>query len=262
MSEKRYPVIEVFGPTIQGEGAEAGLPCHFIRFGGCDFRCTWCDSMYAVDPAEVRTHAEKLTTDEILDRIMELEGDPGWVVLSGGNPALHDLHDLNDALHGAGFKTAVETQGTVWKPWLARVDRLTVSPKPPSSGMVNPINARAFHDFYSSMAVACVAAAAGADAGAATAAVCKIVIATQEDLDWAKRLIEHHPFPELHLSACTPQEGDWEVEYPMDRDGNLIMAVVDRYTWLCDQVAGDPALARARVLPQLHVLAWGAQRGH
>src|SRR4051812_46730356 len=63
---RTHPVIEIFGPTIQGEGAEAGLPTHFVRFGGCDYRCVWCDTMYAVDPAIVRSTSRRLTTDEII----------------------------------------------------------------------------------------------------------------------------------------------------------------------------------------------------
>jgi 7-carboxy-7-deazaguanine synthase len=39
VSTRTYPVIEIFGPTIQGEGAEAGLATHFLRVGGCDYRC-------------------------------------------------------------------------------------------------------------------------------------------------------------------------------------------------------------------------------
>ena len=65
---KTFPVIEIFGPTIQGEGAEAGLPTHFVRFGGCDYRCSWCDTMYAVDPAVVRATAERLSGDAIVAR--------------------------------------------------------------------------------------------------------------------------------------------------------------------------------------------------
>src|SRR5438105_206992 len=56
-----FPVIEVFGPTVQGEGPDAGRPAYFVRFGGCDYRCSWCDSMYAVEPADVRSHAEHLS---------------------------------------------------------------------------------------------------------------------------------------------------------------------------------------------------------
>ena len=66
---KTFPVIEIFGPTIQGEGAEAGLPTHFVRFGGCDYRCSWCDTMYAVDPAVVRATPSALSVDEIVERL-------------------------------------------------------------------------------------------------------------------------------------------------------------------------------------------------
>src|SRR3954470_4973626 len=83
-----FPVVEVFGPTVQGEGPDAGIPAYFVRFGGCDWRCTWCDSMHAVDPAEVRAHAERLTATEIVDRLRALPPGPGLTVLSGGNPAL------------------------------------------------------------------------------------------------------------------------------------------------------------------------------
>src|SRR5579863_9040838 len=91
---KTFPVIEIFGPTIQGEGAEAGIPTHFVRVGGCDYRCSWCDTMYAVDPESVRDNAEQLTSEEIVDRVVGLDGTPGWVTISGGNPALHELGQL------------------------------------------------------------------------------------------------------------------------------------------------------------------------
>src|SRR3954453_18768223 len=91
---KTFPVIEVFGPTIQGEGAEAGLPTHFVRFGGCDYRCSWCDTMYAVDPATVRATARPSSTNQIVDELSTLGGAPEWVTLSGGNPALHHLGPL------------------------------------------------------------------------------------------------------------------------------------------------------------------------
>src|SRR3954454_18364888 len=88
---RTFPVIEIFGPTIQGEGAEAGLPTHFVRLGGCDYRCSWCDTMYAVDPATVRATSERLEVAEIVERLGRLDGHPEWVTLSGGNPALHHL---------------------------------------------------------------------------------------------------------------------------------------------------------------------------
>src|SRR4051794_6252753 len=82
-----YPVIEIFGPTIQGEGALAGAPTMFVRFGGCDYRCSWCDSMYAVDPAQVRENAVKMEPQEIIGELLRqlgaARGKGMWVTLSG-----------------------------------------------------------------------------------------------------------------------------------------------------------------------------------
>lgn len=241
VASKAFPVIEVFGPTIQGEGLEAGLPCVFVRLGGCDYWCSWCDTMHAVDPAEVRTNAERLDAQGILAALAELEGSPDWVILSGGNPALHELGELVDRVHAEGRMVAVETQGSVWRDWLDTVDRLTVSPKPPSSGMASDRHLRQFNRF-----------AERAEAGprAEDRLVLKIVVFDEVDLEWAKSIAAARPW-NLSLSAGTP------VPAPQD----LKAAVADRYRWLCERVAADADLTRARVLPQLHVIAWGDQRG-
>jgi 7-carboxy-7-deazaguanine synthase len=238
---RTFPVIEVFGPTIQGEGAEAGRPCYFIRLGGCDFRCSWCDTMYAVDPVEVRANAERLTGSEISSRVEGLDGRAEWVVISGGNPALHNLGPLVERLQAAELKVAVETQGSVWKSWLAGVDRLTVSPKPPSSGMDSDAHRAQLERFMA-------AALAGPSAGRTAL---KIVCFDEADLRWAKTIAARWPQPELHLSAGTP------IPSPPD----LSAAVGKSFRWLCEHVARDADLARARVLPQLHVIAWGEERG-
>src|SRR3954469_6718111 len=171
--QRAHPVIEIFGPAIGGEGAEAGLPTHFVRLGGCDYRCAWCDTLYAVDPATVRAASERLLAAEIVERVQELDGHPEWVTLSGGNPALHRLDALVDRLQDAGFKVAVETQGSVWRPWLAGVGRLTISPKPPSSGMATEIHARQLARFMS------------AAAGAFDRSVLKVVCFDEVDVTWA-----------------------------------------------------------------------------
>jgi len=254
MTEPRWPVIEVFGPTVQGEGAEAGLPCYFIRFGGCDYRCKWCDSMYAVEPAEVRANAQSLGVADLISLLTGLEGNPEWIVLSGGNPALLELGTLVHNLQVAEFKVAVETQGSRWRPWLAGVDRLTVSPKPPSSGMATAGHALALSRFLT----------AANDAGVEPAL--KIVVADAEDLEWAKGILTTYRAAEKHLSVCTPQpgEGHWESTAALEHqppESILRLEVADRYRWLCEQVAADPDLAGVRVLPQLHVIAWGSARG-
>jgi len=237
---KTFPVIEIFGPTIQGEGSEAGLPCYFVRLGGCDFRCSWCDTMYAVEPSLVRENATRLSVSEIAERLGELEGDARWIILSGGNPALHELGELTQELQAAGFNVAVETQGSVWRDWLRDVDRLTISPKPPSSQMAS---SKHLAQLVSFMAMAL--------ADSENSAVLKIVCFDEVDLQWAKGIAARWPSIPLHLSAGTP------VPAPPD----LREAVAARFRWLCERVAHDPDLSHARVLPQLHVIAWGDATG-
>lgn len=234
-----HPVIEIFGPTIQGEGAEAGVPTHFVRLGGCDYRCSWCDTMYAVDPAVVRATAERLSVDEILARLHALGAGPRWVTLSGGNPALHQLGSLLDVLHDANFLVAAETQGSVWRDWLVSLDRLTISPKPPSSGMAGDRNVARFHEFME------------AATRARAVSVLKVVCFDDVDLAWAKEVAAAYPECPLYLSAGTP------IPAPAD----IRAAVGDGYRWLCEAVAADPELGHARVLPQLHVIAWKEATG-
>jgi 7-carboxy-7-deazaguanine synthase len=224
-------VVETFGPTVQGEGPHAGRVCHFLRLGGCDFRCSWCDTPHAVFPDLVR-QAPALTVPEVLDRLESLPPAP-MLVISGGNPALWDLERLLDLL--AYDIVGVETQGSRWKPWLGRVDSLVVSPKPPSSGMVSAEHDLEFDAFMDR---------ALGHAGL----VLKMVAFDERDLDWALGVHQRYPSVPLYLSAGTDQAvGDHAV---LDAVGN-------RYAWLCETVARRPELHAAVVLPQLHVVAWG-----
>jgi 7-carboxy-7-deazaguanine synthase len=237
--QRTHPVIEIFGPTIQGEGAEAGVPTHFVRLGGCDYRCSWCDTMYAVEPATVRATSTRMSGEAIAEQVRALEGRPEWVTISGGNPALHRLDDLVGRLHDDDFKVAVETQGSVWRPWLAHVDRLTISPKPPSSEMATEEHARRFDRFMASAVVAF------------DRAVLKVVCFDDADLVWGKAVAGRWPQLPLYLSAGTP----------VGAIGDVRAAVGDRYRWLCERVAADTDLRGARVLPQLHVIAWKETTG-
>lgn len=233
------PVVEIFGPTIQGEGPDAGVPAYFVRFGGCDYRCTWCDSMHAVDPVEVRANAERLTMEQIVQRLGELPRGPDLVVLSGGNPALLDLHALVLALKQDSMRVAVETQGSRWRDWLTDVDRLVISPKPPSSGMAGPGKLGALQAFMSNVT-------------AVSRPVLKIVIFDQADLEWAAAQHQDHPRLPLFLSAGT------DVGLPEDE---TLGRLRERYRWLCEAVARRRDLRDAHVQPQLHVIAWGTAKG-
>lgn len=228
-----FPLVEAFGPTIQGEGPDAGLPVYFLRFGLCDYRCSWCDSMYAVDPQQLRdANVERLDAPSILARLDALLPGAGMVVLSGGNPAVHDLGDVVLGIKARGLWCAVETQGSIWRPWLATVDRLVVSPKPPSSGMVSPRH-YAEHTRFLERA-----------AGARATITLKYVVFDDVDLQWAIDQANGKP---CFLSVGTDP-------------GATTGQILDRYTWLCERVC-ELGLAKVKVLPQLHVLAWGHARG-
>lgn len=232
-TELEHPVIEVFGPTVQGEGPLVGAPCYFVRFGGCDYRCSWCDSKYAVIPQEIAAHKEMLTAGEIAGRIEALPGEAEWVILSGGNPALQRLDSLVDALHTRGKRLQVETQGTVFRPWLLGVERVIVSPKPPSSEMETD------YDRLSAFLDSCRTGQAAL----------KVVVFDEDDYVYARAIHKRYPRLPFFLSVGN--------DYGVDTTEDLL----EKYRWLCARTLHDPAMGAAYVLPQLHVLAWGNARG-
>lgn len=226
-------VVEVFGPTIQGEGPLAGRVCHFLRLGGCDYRCTWCDSMHAVEPALVRQLPD-LDVTEVLAQLDALAPAP-MLVISGGNPALWHLGPLIGRLRKRYRVVCVETQGSKFRPWLLRCQSLVVSPKPPSSGMATVAHAQQFADFM---------ARAADHRGLAL----KPVAFDTNDLEFAVAVHETYPTVPLYLSCGT--EADDTLE-----------SLGERYRWLCEAATRDQRLHDVRVLPQLHVIAWGHKVG-
>jgi len=115
-----YAVMEHFY-TLQGEGAHTGKAAYFIRLGGCDVGCVWCD---VKDSWDVSKHPV-MSTDEIVEAALKY---PGRIaVVTGGEPAMHDLQPLSDALHKAGFKVHIETSGA--HPLTGDLDWVTLSPK-------------------------------------------------------------------------------------------------------------------------------------
>ena len=239
MSDLR--ISEIFGPTIQGEGALIGLPTVFVRTGGCDYRCSWCDSLHAVD-TEYRDQWRPMTTNAIWEKISELSGNnPIMVTLSGGNPAIQPFGDLIAQGHVAGYKFALETQGSVSKPWFADLDMLVLSPKPPSSDMT--IDWDMFDECLNK-------------AGSKPKIVLKIVIFDDTDYGFAKEAAMRYPHLPIYLQPCndTPPSAD-EYDAPIDQD-----QVIDKMLWLVEKVAEDQWFD-AYVLPQLHVILWGNKRG-
>jgi organic radical activating enzyme len=136
---RRYLVKEMFGPTLQGEGAHAGRPCVFLRFAGCNQECSWCDTDFAPEGAT------RHTADEIVARLLELDTHRSrMVVVTGGEPTLQWDAPLSDAIRNTGFRVHMESNGT--RSLAGNVDWLTVSPKPqfltPSLSLANdlPVN--------------------------------------------------------------------------------------------------------------------------
>src|ERR1041385_1978704 len=92
------PLMEAFY-TIQGEGYHQGRAAYFIRLGGCDVGCVWCDVKESWD-------AGKHPLREIKDLVAEVKKTPSTiVVITGGEPLMHDLDELTKELQQAGLKT-------------------------------------------------------------------------------------------------------------------------------------------------------------
>lgn len=121
---KQYSVNEIFF-SLQGEGVRAGTPNLFLRLSGCNQTCVVESHGFDCDTEFVS--GRKMTALEIVAELRALSEDCGWVVVTGGEPALQLDAPLVAALHEAGFKLAVETNGSISLP--DGVDWITVSPK-------------------------------------------------------------------------------------------------------------------------------------
>lgn len=237
MSKDTILISEIFGPTIQGEGALIGQPTVFVRTGGCDYRCIWCDTLYAVE-SKYRHGWTPMSAGDVMTEIERLSGaSPLMVTLSGGNPAIQPLGTLLDMGHEKGYRFAIETQGSVAADWFDKLDVLTLSPKPPSSGMNTDWN----------KFDACVAAARGKPE-----LTLKIVIFDDIDYMYAQDAARRYPELPLYLQ---PGNHNTDPDHPADMEG-----LNARMRWLIDKAANDRWF-NATILPQLHVQIWGNERG-
>jgi len=119
-NQQLLPVMEHFY-TIQGEGFHQGKAAYFIRLGGCDVGCVWCDVKDSWD-------ATKHPLFNIEDLILNIEKTPAkLVVITGGEPLMHDLNGLTEALQAKGFETNIETSGS--SSFSGKWDWVCLSPK-------------------------------------------------------------------------------------------------------------------------------------
>lgn len=149
-------VSEIFGPTWQGEGSSIGKRCYFLRLGGCNQHCVWCDTPYTWDWTgrngtvyDPKRELRKFSVDDLLAELALLM--PDWelevsqraylskmLVISGGEPMLQQkrLVPLARELRRTGWRIEIETAGTIFPlPELAPfIDQFNVSPKLENSG--------------------------------------------------------------------------------------------------------------------------------
>ena len=235
----KIPVLEIFGPTIQGEGMVVGQKTMFIRTAGCDYSCAWCDSAFTWD-GSAKDQIRQMTPEDIWDELVAIGGEKfSHVTISGGNPALlKNIEFLLSILKENGMRTAIETQGSKWQDWLLQIDEVTISPKPPSSTMKT--------DFQKLDAI--IQKLAGKDISL------KVVVFDDHDFEYAVKMHERYPKVPFFL-----QVGNDDTK-TVD-DAMLIKKLLDKYEWLIDKAVNCKEMNDAKVLPQLHALVWGNKRG-
>jgi len=234
----KIPVLEIFGPTIQGEGRVIGRKTMFVRTAGCDYRCSWCDSAFTWD-GSAKEDIKLMTAEEIYDALLEIGGHRfNHVTISGGNPALiKGIQELVDLFEDKHIYTALETQGSRFQSWMTQIDDLTISPKPPSSGMKtnleildSVINQCTFHSLNLNVVI--------------------IMKCFAPDMSQGRHTIRICPF---YLQVGNPYLDD-NVDQHTDK-------LLERYEQLVDRVMQSSDMNHVYVLPQLHTLLWSNKKG-
>ncbi|WP_280771036.1 7-carboxy-7-deazaguanine synthase QueE [Salipaludibacillus daqingensis] len=237
------PVLEIFGPTIQGEGMVIGKKTMFVRTAGCDYSCEWCDSAFTWD-GSAKEEIVQMKAEEVWDELNNLaHGNFSHVTISGGNPALlKNLKQLITIFNENNVDVAIETQGSVWQDWFLDVNDLTISPKPPSSKM------KTNYDALDSIITRLT------EEGRQQHTSLKVVVFDEVDFAYAKEITKRYPHISFYL-----QVGNEDI----DTTNNQLLAedLFKKYQWLIDRTLDDEELNDARVLPQLHTLLWGNKRG-
>lgn len=243
---EKIPLVECYGPVLQGEGPLVGTRTWFVRTGACDYLCTRCDSLHAVLPEHVGK-ARVMSAKAIADKCLLEMGNDGracnWVTISGGNPAVWDLTDLCFELMCAGKNVAVETQGSIWKDWIAKCDSIAVSPKGP--GMIPDWEKQVpvFVEFMCRLH----------EKGVAYKAFIKIPILTLDDVGFAQIIHSICLKTPMYLSVGNPDPNEQDI-------ARARLNVLDWAKKVEEVVMGAPFLADVKVFPQQHVLVHGNAR--
>lgn len=239
----KVPVIEIFGPTIQGEGMVIGQKTMFVRTAGCDYSCSWCDSSFTWDGSG-KDLIQQMEAEEIWEELVSIGGEGfSFVTISGGNPALlKSLSELIDLLKEKKIQIGLETQGSKWQDWFLNIDELTISPKPPSSEMVTDFSTldMIFENLKR--------------ANSSNHVSLKVVVFDDQDYEYAKKV--HLRYSEIPFYL---QVGNDDIKTTDNQQ--LVGRLIQKYEWLINKAISDHVLKNVRVLPQLHTFVWGNKRG-
>jgi len=227
------PISEIF-KTVQGEGPLIGRPTIFVRSGGCDYSCSWCDTRYAVDAIHRNTW-EKMDADVIWDIVTTLSPTPITITLSGGNPALHDFGPFLQLANLNRYPVVIETQGSIYKPWMNRLSKVILSPKPPSSGYNTPIER-----------------VTEIERALFPRTAYKVVVFDDADFEYAVEVYKNrvYEYSDFYMQVGNLMYDD-QISYE---------ALMHKQRWLTKRVL-DAGLNDVAVLPQMHVWLYGNQRG-
>lgn len=166
-------VNEIF-QSIDGEGLRTGALTTFIRLCGCNLRCSYCDTLYAMSTTVDNINCHELTVDEIVQRVDSISISK-YVTVTGGEPLIHrDVYKLFRALIKRGYEVNVETNGSICPQAVSVPGELfyTMDFKCPSSGVMSQMNDDALESLSLCDAL-------------------KFVVGSLEDLETARSVIHH-----------------------------------------------------------------------
>lgn len=232
-------ISEIFY-SVQGEGVLTGIPMVFVRFQGCNLLpncCRYCDTAYAQDGSKGTTMTVEDVREEVRNLLPHYQG---WVCITGGEPLfqLQACHNLVRKLRNYGYRTTVETNGSIEKPfWWTLVDSWVADVKCPSSGVCGVSKVDDWFSVRSGDQV-------------------KFVVGTQEDLDFARRIIDGKAAynPVVLVSPVMPVQDDLNIQYLLDRGSGVTGQ------WL-QEVAGFCKELRVRYSLQTQKIIWGNKKG-
>lgn len=247
---KHIPIVEIFGPSVQGEGPNIGQRCIFVRVKGCSFQCKWCDSKHTWNDhdSDCTTYTSEVLGEELV--YICQANNCYKVILTGGNPCLYDFTEVISELNTHGIRVDVETQGDLYPAWLDMIDTIVFSPKPPSSGMPDTYDKiveyiKSHHDDLT------------------TKIAIKIPIFDNDDLEFARKYAKfwndyrcetaHKIDVKIYLSV-----GNSDVTTSKSIRDRVLS---DHEHLLCVINENPAEFSDVYILPQLHTLVWGNRQG-